>query len=467
MARNDGVDRTFARNRDLRLDKKATPQSAYAHNERQKESYSNPDIITERTPMNVHFKSPTGTYEETFDALEQAGTISTWGMKPNSTKLCELIFDVNSAYFYNHGGYEFAKQFYADAYQAAIKIVGGEQYIVSAVMHADERNRGMSEALSEDVYHYHLHVVYVPVVDKEVRWTKRCKDPSLVGTVKEVKHQVSRTKKWESKQAVDENGQPMFDAKGKKVLRPSYSVLQDDFYNHMATAGYTDLQRGERGSTEEHLTVTQFKVEKEQQRLAALVEENKERQMDILSLEELKAQAEGELHDTTLEVSVAQDRLNELTPRVKDAEAFIENHLGKPEALLPESSMMERGTHYREEKAMPILKKLWKVALSLYHKLQELRRDFQTLQYRFESASRDREIYKQRWEKARDENEGLRSELQDYDRVKQELGPDHVHLLLTLSRSKEAAERERKAAEKEAQKAAKRAARAKSGWDAR
>ena len=116
MARNDGVDRTFARNRDLRLDKKATPQSAYAHNERQKESYSNPDIIPERTPMNMHFKSPAGTYEETFDALEQAGVISTWGMKPNSTKLCELIFDVNSAYFYNHGGYEFAKQFYADAY---------------------------------------------------------------------------------------------------------------------------------------------------------------------------------------------------------------------------------------------------------------------------------------------------------------------------------------------------------------
>ena len=76
----------------------------------------------------------------------------------HSTKLCELIFDVNSAYFYNHGGYEFAKHFYADAYQAAIKIVGGEQYIVSAVMHADERNRGMSEALGEDVYHYHLHI---------------------------------------------------------------------------------------------------------------------------------------------------------------------------------------------------------------------------------------------------------------------------------------------------------------------
>ncbi len=42
------------------------------------------------------------------------------------------------------------------------EIIGGEQYILSAVMHADERNRAMSDALGQDVYHYHLHVVYIP-----------------------------------------------------------------------------------------------------------------------------------------------------------------------------------------------------------------------------------------------------------------------------------------------------------------
>ena len=31
-----------------------------------------------------------------------------------------------------------------------------------------------------------------------------------------------------------------------------------------------DVERGERGSTEEHLTVTQFKVQAEQQRLEAI-----------------------------------------------------------------------------------------------------------------------------------------------------------------------------------------------------
>ncbi len=113
--------------------------------------------------------------------MESSGTISTRGLKPDAIHYGELIFDVNSAYFHNHGGYEFAKQFYAEAYQAAVKIVGGEQYILSAVMHADEINRAMSEALGQDVYHYHLHVVYVPVVEKQILWSKRCKDKALAG----------------------------------------------------------------------------------------------------------------------------------------------------------------------------------------------------------------------------------------------------------------------------------------------
>ena len=53
-------------------------------------------------------------------------------------------------------------------------------------------------------------------------------------------------------------------------MKSSYSVLQDDFFNFMRTAGYTDVERGERGSTEEHLTVTQLKVQAEQQRLDAV-----------------------------------------------------------------------------------------------------------------------------------------------------------------------------------------------------
>ena len=58
--------------------------------------------------------------------------------------------------------------------------------------------------------------------------------------------------------------------KGKPVLKKSYSVLQDDFFRYMRDAGYDDVERGERGSSEEHLTVTQFKVQQEQARLESI-----------------------------------------------------------------------------------------------------------------------------------------------------------------------------------------------------
>ena len=283
MARSDGVNRTSARNMRLTAAKIGNAQQ---HNEREKESYVNQDIVPEREGMNIHFKTPTADYRKMFEQMEADGIISTRGIKEDAFKYGELIFDVNSAYFFNHGGYEFAKQFYHDAYQAAIKIVGSEQYILSAVMHADERNRAMSEAMGQDVYHYHLHVVYVPVVEKQVLWTKRCKDKSLVGTAKETIMQVSMSKKWLSKPAIDEaTGEPLLTSGGKPVLKKSYSVLQDDFFQHMRCAGYADVERGELGSSEEHLTVTQFKVQQEQERLGKLTERTEQKAQEAASLE--------------------------------------------------------------------------------------------------------------------------------------------------------------------------------------
>ena len=283
MARGDGIDRTSARNMRLTTDKIGNAQQ---HNEREKESYVNQDIVQERSTLNVHFKTPTDGYRKMFEQMEADRSISTRGLKEDAFKYGELIFDVNSAYFFNHGGYDFAKQFYTDAYKAAIEIVGGEQYILSAVMHADERNRAMSEALGQDVYHYHLHVVYVPVVEKQILWTKRCKDKSLVGKVKETIMQVSMSKKWISRPAIDgATGEPLLTSGGKPVLKKSYSVLQDDFFQYMRSAGYADIERGERGSSEEHLTVTQFKMEREQERLATLTEKTEQKVRQAASLE--------------------------------------------------------------------------------------------------------------------------------------------------------------------------------------
>ena len=365
MARGDGIHRTSARNVNLTA---AKIGNAQRHNEREKESYTNPDIIPERTKLNIHFKEPSGGYAEMFARMEEQGLISTRGLKEDAKLYGELIFDVNSAYFYNHGGYEFARQFYGDAYKAAIEIVGGEQYILSAVMHADERNRAMSEALGEDVFHYHLHVVYIPVVEKQILWTRRCKDKSLVGTVKETIMQVSSSKKWLSKPAVDEQGQPILQKNGKPVLRKSYSVLQDDFFKAMRKAGYSDLERGERGSSEEHLTVTQFKVEKEKQQLEAL-EKKLEAKAAALSKVEAKTKVRKELAADYMEIdSMGQSTL---LGKVQFSSGEAERLKGlSKEALLSRSEIAVLSRELGEAKNEAAL---WK---SRYERLLEQTKDF-------------------------------------------------------------------------------------------
>ena len=109
-----------------------------------------------RSGFNLHFKQVEGSYTQAFDRLVADGTISLRGLKPDADMICEFIFDVNTAYFEDHGGYEFAKSFFEEAYRMAVREVGDERYILSAVMHADERNKSLSETLGHDVYHYHM-----------------------------------------------------------------------------------------------------------------------------------------------------------------------------------------------------------------------------------------------------------------------------------------------------------------------
>ncbi|MDB7860208.1 plasmid recombination protein [Intestinimonas butyriciproducens] len=414
MARGDGIHRTSARNEKI-ID--ADVGKIQSHNERENESYSNQDIVPERTSMNVHFKTPTAAYTEMFEQMVADGTISTRGLKADADKFGELVFDVNSAYFYNHGGYDFAKQFYADAYKAAIEIVGGEQYILSAVMHADERNRAMSDALGHDVYHYHLHVVYVPVVEKEVKWTRRCKDPSLVGKVKERITQVSMSKKWESKPVLGEDGKPLKTKTGKAVLKPSYSVLQDDFFEYMRAAGYTDVERGERGSTEEHLTVTQFKVMKEQERLSELQEARTEIQSEIAELQEAHAK-ETEKLDKTKE-RIQKQKLD--LKRIDEIEAKPTLIGNKVTVDKDDFDMVITAAkkHITQEKKESALQK----ALDAAHKMiTELKNTVADLTRKLTAATKELSEYKSVRNKlnaanVEQENERLRNRLRTYEEV--------------------------------------------------
>ena len=260
---------------------KASIGKSERHIERKNQNYENMNVDLSQTPRNVHFQSCGDlTYNATLDKMIEEGSVSLRGLKPDAKLFDEMIFDVNTAYFEEHGGYDYACRFYEEVFRFVQKEYGPEN-ILSAVMHADELNSALTEKLGYPVYHYHLHVVALPVVEKEVRYSKRCKDPELVGKVKEVIHQISHSKKWASQKVTDEGG--------KSHIIKSYSLLQDRFFEHMRDAGFEDFERGERGSTAQHLSVTEFKVKQEQQRLADITDEK------LAAIDELDRLAEEEI----------------------------------------------------------------------------------------------------------------------------------------------------------------------------
>ena len=291
----------------------------------------------------------------------------------------------------NKIGYELASQF----------LKGEHAFIVAT--HNDRR-------------HVHLHVVYVPIVEKQILWTKRCKDPALVGTVKETIMQVSHSKKWASRPVLDASGNPMRTKGGKIVLRKSYSVLQDQFHDHMFAAGFTDVQRGERGSAEEHLTTVQFKVMKEEETLTTLWAEQQRAQ-------QAAAHAEAQRQEAEHEAETAQKKLDRLTQSAGDVAAFMQKN-GSADALLPEPGVLESARSYRAGKALPLVSKLLRKLKDVYALwIKERQANAGLMQ---ETAY---------WKRQAQTNEAAREKAARLDKLTRILGVDEIDRLLTPHRN--------------------------------
>ena len=408
------------------------------HIERKNESYENMNVELSRTPLNVHFKGCGElTYNAWLDKLVTEGTVSLRGLKKDAKVFDEMIFDVNTAYFEEHGGYEYARQFYEEAFHFAEKEYGAGN-IVSAVMHADELNTALTDQLGHPVYHYHMHVVALPVVEKEVRWSKRCKDPALVGTVKEIVHQISHSKKWASQEVTDENGHT-------QIIK-SYSLLQDRFFEHMRAAGFEDLERGERGSTAEHLSVIEYKTKKESERLASYEAKQSEVLMEIDALTEKKKEVREQADTAQERADVAAARLNELAPKLKNIEDFAREYSDDADRVLPDAGALESAKSYREKKAKPFFKKLIKVLRGLYHAFLDLKQSFDRLSDNFNRLQRRYASLDQSFERVQEKNRELKSVANDYDTLCRGYGEKEIAARVRAIKEQEETERRQRRA---------------------
>lgn len=210
------------------------------HNERLNHNYSNKDIDLSRTSENYYLKRiQAETYQQEFERIrtrqELKGNLRLHGEK-QSTVLCEFVITSDKDFF-DRLGTDRTKRFFQDAYDFVTAKAGGEQYVLSAVVHMDEATP-------------HMHVAFIPVINGKDRKGKPCK-------------RINCSEFWKG--------------------RDSYSRLQDEYYDFITSRGY-DLERGEKGSTAEHLSVAEYKLKKTEEQLAAMSEQI----LEIENIEEVK-----------------------------------------------------------------------------------------------------------------------------------------------------------------------------------
>lgn len=141
----------------------------------------------------------------------------------------------------------------------------------------------------------------------------------------------------------------------------------------MVAAGYTHIQRGERGSTEEHLTVTQFKVAQEQQRLT--------------QVQAAAVQAQAEADQKKREANAAKKKLAKAEARIGAAQKLDVTY-GEIEEM-GEKSLTGNVTFTPKEAS--VLKTMAQEALSSRIRIYKLE-DALT------RAKHDAEIWKKRYE---------------------------------------------------------------------
>ena len=182
----------------------------YRHNERKNTNYSNKDIIKENGIKNYSLKSVNTSYQKAFNIIKEKYKLK-GQIKKVSNVMCEFIVTSDKEFFEKIDEEE-TKRYFQMAYDFVANYNNlGEEFIVSAKVHMDERVP-------------HMHIVFIPVVH-----TKDKKGNSI--------NKVACSEFW----------------KGKE----SYRILQDKFYKCVIDNGFA-LERGNTKGNE-HINIEQLK----------------------------------------------------------------------------------------------------------------------------------------------------------------------------------------------------------------
>ena len=343
-----------------------------AETERTAKSHRNEDIDSERTPLNYYFKKSEGGLHAQWKQTMQ--DLNATFKETKKAVAFEGVIVTSDKAFFEERGYvpgeplplELQK-FFADSYaflKRQIGYHGGDQNILSAVVHLDEATP-------------HLQLYYIPVVDEG---RKKVYAKGADG-------KVLRNEKGSPVQEKDKNGKSLYERVlleqpkicssefwEQRGAQGSFGNLQDEF--HEQVARYYGLERGEVGSSKKHTTKYQWEKQQQEQELAeraaaltqktAQIEEAdkvlQDKNSNITAAEKRLAQtqfradlAEGRRAHAEREAQRLErerERLTrEVAPLSAAAEAFRQASGKKPDkrqipALLAENARLEKELEY-------------------------------------------------------------------------------------------------------------------------
>ena len=180
-----------------------------------------------------------------------------------------------------------------------------------------------------------------------------------------------------------------------------------------------DFERGERGSTTEHLSVVEYKTKKEAERLAAMEAEKTDTLSEIAVLEEKKENAQEN-------ADAAVDRMNELAPKLKNIEDLARKYTADAEKVLPEAGTLESAKTYREKKAVPLFGKLIKVLRGLFRAFLDLKDSFRRLQESHERLEKRFASLNEAFHRVMQESRELKPRAEGYDVLCRRYGEEEM-----------------------------------------
>lgn len=209
------------------------------HNQRERESKTNPDIDQERSHLNYDLVNPDKIdYNKRVKEIIESQKTGTRKTRKDAVLVNELLITSDRAFFDRLDPAE-EKRFFEESYQLFAERYG-EQNIAYAMVHMDEKTP-------------HMHLGVVPMRDGKLQ--------------------------------------------GKNVFnRAELQWIQDEFPKHLQKQGF-EVERGEKGSDREHLTTQEFKAKTLKEKVEGLERSLDEKQAVKQEIEKSIKDIEHSLSD--------------------------------------------------------------------------------------------------------------------------------------------------------------------------